>query len=461
MRRSYTPWPSRPTAAFANPLARPRAGWHDRAMEDTGLNARAAALDLFQGVVRRKLALDQQMVHGAFAALDPRGRAFAHNLVATALRRRGQIDALIAGCLEKPLPANARTADDILRLGVAQLLFTETADHAAIDTSVELTRLRGQGRLAKLVNAVLRRVQREGNAAVAQQDACRLNTPEWLWRSWEAAYGEALCRAIAESHQSPAPLDVTVKSEPDIWAERLQATARSDRSLRLNAPSSVPELPGFDDGAWWVQDFAASLPARLLGDVAGRRVLDLCAAPGGKTAQLAAAGAAVTALDRSDTRLDLLRRNLQRLGLSADTVAANAETWAPDSAYDAVLLDAPCSATGTIRRHPDLPYLKGPEDVVKLAALQERLLARAADWLNPGGVLVFATCSLQPEEGPERARAFLDGRENYRTETASPGESGVTSDMITPEGWLRTLPAMAAEDGGMDGFFAAAFRRIA
>ena len=424
-------------------------------------DARAAALDLLQGVIRRKQALDQQMTGGAFAALDPRGRAFAHNLVATTLRRLGQIDALISACLEKPLPANARTAQDILRLGVAQLLFTGTADHAAVDTAVDLARARGQGRLAKLVNAVLRRLQREGAAALAGQDAARLNTPDWLWQAWEAAYGADICRAIAESHLTPAPLDITVKDDAAGWAERLGGTALSDHSLRLTDAAPVPELPGFAEGAWWVQDRAAALPVRLLGDVAGLSVLDLCAAPGGKTAQLAAGGARVTALDRSEKRLETLARNLDRLELQVETVAADALSWDAPTRFDAILLDAPCSATGTIRRHPDLPHLKRPEDTAKLADLQDRLLARAADWVRPGGVLIFATCSLQPEEGPERVRAFLNRQADFKTEPATPGESGVTPDMLSPEGWLRTLPSMAVEIGGMDGFFAAALRRIA
>ncbi|MEP4913264.1 MAG: 16S rRNA (cytosine(967)-C(5))-methyltransferase RsmB [Alphaproteobacteria bacterium] len=424
-------------------------------------DARAAALDLLQGVIRRKQALDQQMTGGAFAALDPRGRAFAHNLIATALRRLGQIDALIASCLEKPLPANARTAQDILRLGAAQLLFTGTADHAAVDTAVDLARARGQGRLAQLVNAVLRRLQREGGDALTGQDAARLNTPDWLWQAWEAAYGADICRAIAESHLSPAPLDITVKDDAAGWAERLGGTALSDRSLRLTDAAPVPELPGFAEGAWWVQDRAAALPVRLLGDVAGLSVLDLCAAPGGKTAQLAAAGARVTALDRSEKRLETLARNLDRLGLQVETVAADALSWDAPTRFDAILLDAPCSATGTIRRHPDLPHLKRPEDTAKLADLQDRLLARAAGWVRPGGVLVFATCSLQPEEGPERIRAFLSRQADFKTEPATTGESGVTPDMLSPEGWLRTLPCMAAGIGGMDGFFAAVLRRIA
>ena len=430
-------------------------------MEPDPLDARAAALDLLQGVLRRKRDLDQLLDGGAFAALDPRGRAFAHNLTATTLRRLGQIDALISACLETPLPANAQAAMDILRLGAAQLLFTGTPDHAAVDTAVDLARARGQARLAKLVNAVLRRIQREGGDALTRQDAARLNTPDWLWDSWQTAYGDATCRAIAESHLAPAPLDITVKDDAAGWAEKLGGLAQSDRSLRLPGGTPVPDLPGFAEGAWWVQDRAAALPARLLGDVAGLDVLDLCAAPGGKTAQLAAAGARVTALDRAQKRLDILDRNLARLGLAAATVAADALAWTAPAPFDAVLLDAPCSATGTIRRHPDLPHLKGPGGVAHLAALQNQLHPRSTARLRPGGLLVFVTCSLQPEEGPERVRAFLTAHDNFRAETITPGESGITADMISPDGWLRTLPSMAAESGGMDGFFAASLRRIA
>ncbi|PIW26445.1 MAG: MFS transporter [Rhodospirillales bacterium CG15_BIG_FIL_POST_REV_8_21_14_020_66_15] len=430
-------------------------------MEHDVLAPRAAALDLLRGVLRRRQALDRQMAQSGFAALDARDRAFAHNLAATALRRLGQIDALISACLDRPLPANAAAAMDILRLGAAQLLFTGTADHAAVDTAVDLARARGQAHLAKLVNAVLRRLQREGADALTGQDAARLNTPDWLWDSWRAAYGDAACRAVAESHLSPAPLDLTVRADAPAWADRLGGRALSARTVRLSGGGPVPDLPGYDEGAWWVQDLAAALPASLLGDVDGKAVLDLCAAPGGKTAQLAAAGARVTAVDRAEKRLEVLRRNLARLNLAAATVTADALDWTPDAPFDAVLLDAPCSATGTIRRHPDLPRLKGPADVARLSALQDRLLARAAGWLRPGGLMVFATCSLQPEEGPERVRAFLAARGDFRAETVVPGESGVTAEMVSGDGWLRTLPSMAAESGGMDGFFAAALRRIA
>ena len=426
-----------------------------------GLAARGVALDLLQDVLRRSQALDLRL-EGAksFAGLPARDRAFAHNLVATALRRLGQIDAVIAAFLERPLARGAQVPQDILRLGVAQLLFTEVPGHAAVDTAVRLVRERGSARFDDLVNALLRRAQREAAGLVAGQDAARLNTPDWLWQSWQAAYGDDACRAIAAAHLSPAPLDLTVKADPAAWADRLGGSVVAAGTVRLADPGPVRELQGYDDGAWWVQDAAAALPARLLGRVQDLRVLDLCAAPGGKTAQLAAGGAQVTAVDRAARRLDILKANLARLGLTAEMVLADVLDWSPAGTFDAILLDAPCSATGTIRRHPDLAHTKTAADVAKLAVLQGRLLARAADWLRPGGTLVFATCSLQPEEGPAQAAAFLAARPDFRRQPLAPGEiAGIGPEMISPEGDLRTLPCHLAAAGGMDGFFAARLRR--
>lgn len=425
---------------------------------------RRVALALLQGTLHRRRPLDEQMADNAdFRALADRDRAFVHNLVATALRRGGQVDDLLARCIAKPLPARARPVMDVLRLGATQLLFTDVPDHAAVDTAVRLVVAVKQGRFEKLVNGVLRRLGREGAAMLADQEespgAARLNTPDWLWRSWEAAYGADACRRIAESHLAPAPLDITVKDDAAGWARRLGAARLPTGTLRLADGGAVTALPGYDDGAWWVQDAAAALPARLLGDVRGRAVLDLCAAPGGKAAQLAAAGARVTALDRSEKRLAVLRRNMNRLGLEVETVVADAAEWTPDAAFDAVLLDAPCTATGTIRRHPDLPHVKRADDVAGLAALQARLLARAATMVRPGGVLVFCTCSLQPEEGPARVDAFLAATPGFRRHAVTPDLVGGLDDLIDGNGDLRTLPCRLAEAGGMDGFFAARLTR--
>lgn len=423
----------------------------------TGIEARHAALEGLAGVLRRHHGLDETL---SVDGLDDRDRAFARLLLATALRRLGQIDALIAHCLDRPLPPKAATVQDILRLGAVQLLFLGVAPHAAVDTAVRMTREAHADAHAKLVNAVLRRLDREGAALVADQDAARLNTPPWLWESWSVAYGETLCRAIAEAHLVEAPLDISVAADAVAWADRLAALRLPTGTLRRTAGGVISQLPGFEDGAWWVQDAAAALPARLLGDVREKRIADLCAAPGGKTAQLAAAGGRVVALDRSARRLERLKDNLSRLHLDAEIVTADATGWRPEAPLDAVLLDAPCSATGTLRRHPDAAWTKRPEDVAKLSATQARLLAAAAEMVAPGGLIVYCTCSLQPEEGGERIDAVLADGAPLRRRPITPEEIGGLGELITPCGDLRSLPCHLGEKGGMDGFFAARLERL-
>ncbi|MDP6428541.1 MAG: transcription antitermination factor NusB [Rhodospirillales bacterium] len=386
---------------------------------------------------------------------ESRDRSFAHNLVATCLRRMGQIDALIDGLLDRPMPARARAARHILRLGVAQLLFLQTPAHAVVDTAVRLAAATGQGPYKKLINAVLRRAAAEGAAAVGEQDAARVNTPGWLWDSWEAAYGADRARAIAEAHLRLPPTDLSVKSDADAWAGKLGGRVLPSGSVRLPGSVRPAVLAGFAEGAWWVQDTAASLPARLLGEARGRRIADLCAAPGGKTAQLALAGAEVIAVDRSEKRLARLSDNLRRLNLGAETVCADAGQWRPDQALDAVLLDAPCSATGSIRRHPDIQRTRRPEEVARAAEIQARLLAHAADLVRPGGTVIFATCSLQPEEGSEIIADLLSSDNRLRLSPIDADEIGGLAEAITSAGELRSLPSHLAELGGMDGFYAA------
>lgn len=422
--------------------------------------ARSQALEIFQQVLRRRQPLDGAIgAAGGFSRLPGPDQAFARRLVTTAIRRLGQIDDALARCLERPLPAKAKTAQDVLRLGAAQLLFMEIPDHAAVDTAVGLFRAHGQGGYAKLINAVLRRLAREGRAILTGQDAPRLNTPDWLWRSWAAAHGDGACRKIAEAHITEPPLDISTKGETDAWAARLGAEVLPGGSLRLRDAGAVTGLPGFADGEWWVQDVAAHLVCGLLGDIAGKRVIDLCAAPGGKTAALAAAGATVTAVDRSANRLRRLRGNLSRLGLSADIVEADAARWRPSEPVDAVLLDAPCSATGTLRRHPDAAYSKSAADIDKLSALQARLLAAAAEMVKPGGTLVFATCSLQPEEGPGVVRRAFEAGVPLGPTPISGSEVFDLDEVLTPDGWFRSLPFHLGSLGGMDGFFACRFAR--
>ncbi len=426
-------------------------------------DARQAAFEILGEVLDRGRPLDQAIAnHESFPRLEPRDRAFARNLLATTLRRLGQIDSVIGRFLSHELPSRGRPVLHALRLGGAQLLFLGTPPHAAVDGSVRLAESRALASYKGLINAVLRRVSREGPGFIAEQDPARLNTPDWLWRSWSRAYGGATARAIAEAHLAEPPLDLSAHAEPERWAEALGGSVLPTGSVRRPAElgGAVEGLPGYAEGAWWVQDAAAALPARLLGDVAGWSVIDLCAAPGGKTMQLAAAGARVTALDRSRQRLERVAANLARLRLSAELVAADAASWRPAVLAEAVLLDAPCSATGTIRRHPDLPWLKRPEEVAALAATQDRLLRAAAQMVKPGGLLVYCVCSLEPEEGAPRVAALLD-RSPVRLEPLRPGEiPGLPQEAITPEGALRTLPSHWAALGGWDGFYAARLRRV-
>jgi len=393
-----------------------------------------------------------------FRALEARDRALVQTVTAETCRRLGQIDALVRACLKRPLPKKEKVPRAILRMAAAQLLFLDFAPHAAVSTAVDLARKRAKPH-ASLVNAVLRRLGREGQAVIEDQDAAVLNTPRWLMESWTGAYGAETARAIAEAHGRRAPLDLTVKAEPAVWASRLDARLLTTGGLRRAAGGAIDGLPGYEAGAWWVQDAAASLPARLLGDVAGKTVIDLCAAPGGKTAQLAAAGARVTAVDLSERRLVRLTENMARLGLDAETVTGDAATWRPQTPAEAVLLDAPCSGTGTIRRHPDIAWTKGPDDPVRLAGLQARLIDNALACLKPGGVLVYAVCSLQPEEGEHQLDAALARHPGVIHEPIGAAEIGGFAEAVDARGCLRTLPCHLARDGGVDGFFAMRLRR--
>jgi 16S rRNA (cytosine967-C5)-methyltransferase len=425
-------------------------------MVTPSLSTRTVALDLVSAVLKRHRPLDEVLEgHSGFGALEPRERAFARNLSATTLRRLGQIDELIGICLERPLPRRAVAVRDVLRLGICQLFFINIPAHAAVDTTVSLLDTIDLGAYKKLVNAVMRRLTREGEKYIADQDAGRLNTPDWLWESWQQTYGKATGRKIAEAHLNEPPLDITVKSDTETWAASLSATVLPTGSLRLAQGGNITNLAGFDEGAWWVQDTAAALPALLLGDVEGKHVIDLCAAPGGKTAQLLARGARVTAVERSAKRLKRLDQNMTRLKFNVETICADATTWKPEGLADAVLLDAPCSATGTIRRHPDIPHLKKYSDVESLSGAQYRLLEAALEMVKPGGRIVFCTCSLQPEEGPQLIDQILEKHSSLQLLPITAGEVGGLPELITGAGVMRCLPNHLSEFGGMDGFFAA------
>jgi 16S rRNA (cytosine967-C5)-methyltransferase len=398
------------------------------------------AYDLLSAVLDRRRPLDEAL--DAASANEPRDRAAAHRLAAAVLRRLGSLDAIIEPFLTRAPPDGVR---HILRLGAAGLLLLDTPAHAAVGTAVDLARARKLAPFAGLVNAVLRRVADAGPAALEALDGPRLDTPAWLWATW----GDD-ARVIAEAHTREAPLDLTLPpgAEPPPGAVLLPTG-----SVRLPAGTRVTELPGYEEGRFWVQDAAAALPARLLAPQPGERVADLCAAPGGKTAQLAAMGAQVTAVERDSHRLRRLHDNLARLQLEVEVVQADAATWVPEQLFDAVLLDAPCSATGTIRRHPDAMRLKRARDLVELTAGQDRLLANAAAILKPGGRLIYAVCSLQPEEGAARLETLA--AIGLVADPFTPEELAAIPEARTPRGHLRTHPGQWPELGGLDGFFAA------
>jgi 16S rRNA (cytosine967-C5)-methyltransferase len=425
-----------------------------------GLPARQIAAAILEGVLRRSRAFDEELEQHseALQALEDRDRALVRMLAATALRRLGTLKGIVGAMLEKPLPPEMARVDTALLLGAAQILFLDVPDHAAVDLSVRLVQAeKHAARYAGLVNAVLRRIAREGKRDLANLDTLALDTPHWLITRWVKHYGEQTARAIATANLHEPALDLTVKRDPEGWAQKLGGRVLPNGSVRLIAHGPVTALPGFNDGAWWVQDAAASLPMRLLGEVEGKAVADLCAAPGGKTAQLANAGAQVTAIDRSAPRLRRLSENFTRLGLQADIVTADAAAW-KGGPFDAILLDAPCMATGTIRRHPDIPWLKGEKDQAKLTTLQGRLLDNALSLLKPGGVLVYCTCSLEPEEGEDAIAYLLDRNKAVRRQPIAPAEvSG--AEFVTSEGDMRTLPCHWPDTdsrlAGLDGFFAA------
>ncbi|MDE2391375.1 MAG: rRNA cytosine-C5-methylase, partial [Rhodospirillales bacterium] len=375
----------------------------------------------------------------ALPRVDPRDKAAAHRLAACVLRHTGSLDAVLEPYLRRDPPPELR---NILRIGAAGFLFLETPPHAAVGTAVQLARSKKLAPFAGLVNAVLRKAVAAGPAALEELDMPRLDTPAWAWASWG---GQA--RAIATAHAHEAPLDISTL--PGFAPESGEALPTG--SYRFPAGTPVAEVPGFNEGKVWVQDAAAALPARLLAPQPGERVLDLCAAPGGKTCQLAAMGAAVTAVERDPSRMATLRGNLERLRLKAELVSADATSWRPAEKFSAILLDAPCSATGTIRRHPELLHLRKARDIDTMTAQQDALLDAAASMLAPGGRLIYAVCSLQPQEGAARVDAACTRLGLKRDPLTLPA----LPEAVTEQGDLRTHPGFWAERGGMDGFFIA------
>src|SRR2546423_7552663 len=436
--------------------------------EVPGLAARRIAADILDNVLRRHRPLDAELdgaeQHPGLSGLADRDRALVRKLVATVLRRIGTLRHLIGKFLDLGLPKDAPRVETVLLIGAAKILFLDVPDHAAVDLSVRLVQAdRRAAKYPGLINAVLRRLAREGHELIAAVDPVPLDTPQWLFARWSKNFGAETARAIAIAHGHEPPLDLTVKADAESWAQRLRGRVLPTGSIRTVAQGQVSLLPGYHEGAWWVQDAAAALPARLFGDVAGKHVADLCAAPGGKTAQLAQAGARVIAVDRSANRLVRVRENLARLGLHADMIAADATEW-QGGPFDSVLVDAPCSSTGTIRRHPDVGWLKSEVDLAQLTGLQLRLLDRAVALTKPGGTLVYCVCSLEPEEAEQQIEALLTHAPNVRRKPIRPDEIAGIAEFLNPSGDLRTLPSGWPDPdprmGGLDGFFAARLQRI-
>ena len=440
---------------MSNNLTQSRPGLLTRRLAITILNQVLSSPHGLETVIATSKTYDQ---------MEERDRAFIRLLVATTLRRLGQVDSLIRSYLKRPLPKKARGVQDILRIGIVQIIMLKTPAHAVVDTSVRLCEQTSNPGQKGLVNAVLRKISKEGSEKFFALDSAKLNTPKWLWESWQIQYGDKTCRAIAEAHLREPLLVLSAKTAPKELSRLLGAELIPTGSILLRSGGLVETLAGYSEGTWWIQDTAAALPAKILLAAIPynqkHRILDMCAAPGGKTAQLAASGATVTAIDRSKKRLDTLRENLKRLNLKATIVTADASTYRPPNTIDGILIDAPCTATGTIRRHPDIARNKRYDDVKRLSQLQKQILKNAVDQLLPGGVLVYSVCSLQSEEGADLIQRVLAENDKIKRLPINPIEFGLPVNLQTKSGDIQTLPCHFKEHGGMDGFFIARLTRL-
>jgi len=435
--------------------------------EAPGLAARRIAADILDGVLHKRRTLDEQLdgaaAHPGLKSLSDRDRALMRRLVATILRRLGTLGHILSRLLDRGIPTDAPRTQSALLIGAAQILWMDVPDHAAVDLSVRLVQSdRRAAKYAGLVNAVLRRCAREGQPLIDEVKAKNLDVAPWLLARWSAHYGETIARDIASAIGQEPSFDITVKSDPAQWATRLHGETLPTGSVRTVLQGSVTMLPGFSEGQWWVQDAAAALPARLFGDIRDKKIVDLCAAPGGKTAQLVHGGARVTAVDRSPARMARLRDNLARLSMNAEFVVADGAEWLGQNhaeGFDGILIDAPCTSTGTIRRHPDIGWLRQESDIAPLAATQKRLLQKAITALKPGGILVYCTCSLEPEEGEQVISELLKTEAVLQRLPIGADEVAGLSEILTAEGDLRTLPCHLSHPdprlAGLDGFYAA------
>ena len=436
-------------------------------MNSPDLLTRYLAVTIFDAVFRHDKGLEEEYSFQIDRkekkqSLESRDKNFVRLLVTLTLRRLGQIDNIISCFLKKPLSDKAYCVQDVLRISTAQLVFLDTPAHAAVSTGVSLIKNnRKYNGFTGLVNAVLRRIAKEGKAIAEKQNPAILNIPSWLFEKWIQEYGSETAKKIAEAGLREAPLDFSIKTNPDFWAEQLQAVSMPLGSLRREKQTSVPLLPGYENGDWWIQDFSASVPAQLFHSLNGKRAIDICAAPGGKTAQLIMSGAHVTAIDISENRIKRLKENLDRLKFSAEMVCADVRQWWTDQKektqkFDAVLLDAPCSATGTLRRHPDVAWHRTPQDISRLCATQKQLLETAVQMMADNAEMVYCVCSVLPEEG----RLMIDNAvQSGLVERIALNAAEVPEEMITKDGDLLILPFFYESNGGCDGFYAARLKK--
>lgn len=436
-------------------------------MNSPDLLTRHLAVEIFDAVFRQNKGLEDEYSfcmerQEKKQPLENRDRTFVRLLATVMLRRLGQIDDIIKHFLKHPLPDKAHYVQDILRISTAQLVFLDTPPHAAVSTGVSLVKQNKEfSGFSALTNAVLRRISQKGKQIAATQNPAQLNIPSWLYEKWEKEYGQENARKIADAGLQEAPLDFSVKTDHGLWAEKLQAVEMPTGTLRRAKPASIPSLPGFEEGNWWIQDLSAAIPARLFHSLNGKKTVDICAAPGGKTAQMLIAGADVTAIDVSAGRIKRLNENLNRLSLNARIICADARKWwtaegKNSEKFDAVLLDAPCSATGTLRRHPDVAWHRTPQDIGRLNKTQSELLETAVDMMTDEGELIYCVCSVLPEEG----RLIIDTAvENGLVERIALTTDDVPAEMITKDGDLCILPFYYETTGGCDGFFAARLKK--
>lgn len=447
--------------------------------EKPGLGSRSAATKLLSAIVDKKTSmdglLDAKGGNPVYLSLPENDRALVKAILLTTLRNYRVIDGFIDQLLERPLPSGAVSLRHLMRIAATQILFLDVPDHSAVDLAVEQANSDPRNRrFAKLVNAILRRMSREKEKRLSKLQANIQNFPDWYIEKLASAYGKSRADQMIKAMSAQAPIDITVKDNAKEWAQKLGGAAITSQNVRLLSLSGpVQQLDGFDEGQWWVQDISASIPARLFGDLTGKHIVDLCAAPGGKTAQLVLSGGDVTALDRSKSRLNRLNENLARLQLSAKTELARMEDYKTDDLFDAALLDAPCSSTGTIRRHPDVIWTKDLSDIEKLAKVQRGLLEHAITLVKPGGLIVFSNCSLDMEEGEDMVKQFVS-EHGDKIEIIPIDKKLIAGfeQTVTSEGFMRITPdfelgelSESADSGinldyrkGVDGFFAALLR---